>query len=86
MRFVSVSELKNGTSAVLRRVRAGQSVVVMKHGDPCAAIIRISEEDLDQLLFEDSPLVKHALREALEDLKRKRYVTLKDYLRGKRSP
>jgi len=32
-----------------------------------------------------SPLVKRALQEALDDLRHKRYVTLKDYLRGKRS-
>ena len=86
MKFVSVSELKNDTSSVVRQVSGGGAVVVMKHGKPCAAVIRISEDDLDQLLFEDSPLVKQALHEALEDLRRKRYVTLKDYRRGKRSP
>ena len=85
MEFISVSELKNATSSIVRRVSGGRSVVVMKHGKPCAAVIRISEEDLDQLLFEESPLVKHAVHEAFDDLKRKRYVTLKDYLRGKRS-
>lgn len=86
MKFVSVSELKNGTSAIVRQVSAGRSVVVMRHGKPCAAVIRISEDDLDQLLFEESPLVKQAVQEALDDLRRRRYVTLKDYLRGKRSP
>ena len=86
MKFVSVSELKNGTSSIVRQVSAGRSVVVMKHGKPCAAVIRIAEEDLDQLLFEESPLVKQAVHEALEDIKRRRYVTLKDYLRGKRTP
>ena len=86
MKFVSVSELKNATSSIVRQVKAGRSVVVMKHGKPCAAVIRISEEEIDQLLFEDSPLVKQAVQEALDDLKHRRYVTLKDYLRGKRSP
>ena len=86
MKFVSVSELKNGTSSIVRQVKAGRPVVVTKHGKPCAAVIRVSEEDIDQLLFEESPLVKQAVQEALGDLKRQRYVTLKDYLRGKRSP
>lgn len=85
MKFVSVSELKNDTSRVVRRASAGQPVVVMRHGKPCAAVIRISEDELDQLLFEDSPLVKAAVEEALDDLRHKRYVTVKDYLRGKRS-
>ena len=86
MKFVSVSELKNETSAIIRQVSGGRSVVVVKHGKPCAVVIRISEEELDQLLFEESPLVKHAAQEALDDLRRKRYVSLKDYLRGRRSP
>ena len=85
MKFVSISELKNETSAIVRQVSGGRSVVVVRHGKPCAAVIRISDEQVDQLLFEDSPLVKEAVQEALEDLRRKRYVTLKDYLRGKRS-
>ena len=85
MKFVSVSELKNETSAIVRQVSSGRSVVVVKHGKPCAVVIRISEENLDQLLFEESPFVKQAVQEALDDLRHKRYVTLKDYLRGKRS-
>lgn len=85
MKFISVSELKNGTSSIVRQVSGGRSVVVMRHGKPCAAVIRISEEQLDQLLFEESPLVKQAVHDALDDLRHKRYVTLRDYLRGKRS-
>ena len=86
MRFVSISELKNETSDVVHQVEQGRSVVVVRHGKPCAAMIRLSEDDMDQLLFEDSPLVKQAIAEALDDWKHRRAVTLKDYLRGKRSP
>lgn len=85
MKFISVSELKNETSAVVRRVETGQPVVVMRHGKPCAAVIRMSENDLEQFLFEDSTFVRQALHEAQDDRKRGRYVTLKDYRRGKRS-
>ena len=86
MKFVSISELKNETSQIVQGVRRGQSVVVVRHGKPCAAVIRLSEDNIDQLLFEESPLVKEAVTEALDDLKHKRTVSLKDYLRGKRSP
>lgn len=85
MKFVSISELKNETSEVVRRVERGGPVVLMRHGKPCAAVIRLSEHDIDQLLFEESAVVKQALTEALEDVRRNRYVTLKDYLGGKRS-
>jgi len=85
MRFVSISELKNDASQVVHEAQSGRSVVVMRHGKPCAAVIRLSEQDIDQLLFEDSAVVRRALMEALEDKKHHRYVTLKDYLGGKRS-
>jgi len=86
MKFVSISELKHDTAGVIRQVERSGSAVVVRHGKPCAAVIRLSAEELDQLLFEESPLVKRAVEEALDDLKHKRYVTLKDYQRGKRSP
>ena len=86
MKFVSVSELKQETSEIIRRVERGGSAVIVRHGKPCAAVIRISEETIDQLLFEESPLVKRAVEEALDDIRHKRSVSLKDYLRGKRSP
>ena len=57
----------------------------MRHGRSCAAVIRMSVDELDQLLFEESPIVRQALEEALDDLKHRRAVTLKDYLRGRRS-
>lgn len=86
MRFVSISELKNEASDVVHQVEEGRSVVVVRHGKPCAAMIRLSEDDVDQLLFENSPLLKRALVEALDDVKHGRVVTLKKYLRGQRSP
>lgn len=86
MKFVSVSELKNDTSAIVRQASAGQPVVVVRHGKPCAAVIHVSEDTLDQLLFESSPAVKQAVQEALEDLKEGRSTTLAEYRRGKRSP
>ncbi|HBQ38353.1 MAG TPA: hypothetical protein DD714_05060 [Candidatus Omnitrophica bacterium] len=86
MKFVGISELKNDASKVVRQVQRGGPVVVMRHGKPCAAVIRLSEIEIDQLLFEESPLVKQAVHQALDDLKHRRFVTMKDYLRGKRSP
>ena len=86
MKFVSISELKNETSDIVRHAERGQSVIVVRHGKPCAAVIRLSAEELDQLLFEESQIVKQVLAEALEDLRHKRYVTLRDYRRGKRTP
>ena len=85
MRFVTISELKNGTSSIVHRVEEGEPVVVMRHGKPRAAVIPLKSDELDQLLFESSPIVRKALQEALSDLKAGRTLSLREYLRGKRS-
>ncbi len=84
MKFVEISELKNDASNVVRQVRHEGPIVVMRHGKPCAAVIRISEEEIDQLLFEDSPLVKHAVKEVLDDLRAGRVVTWREFLEHER--
>ncbi len=86
MRFITISELKNEASSVVHRVEEGDPVVVMRHGKPRAAMIPLREKELDQLLFESSPTVQRVLREALRDLKARRTVSLREYLRGRRSP
>lgn len=85
MRFVTVSELKNEASSIVHRVENGDPVVVVRHGKPRAAVIPLKEDELDQLLFESSPEVHRVLREAFADLKAGRTVTLREYLRGRRS-
>ena len=43
------------------------------------------DNDLNQRVFEQNPLVKQAVREALDDRRHKRYVTLRNYVRALRS-
>lgn len=85
MRFVTISELKNEASAIVHQVEEGDPVVVVRHGKPRAAVIPLKPEEIDQLLFESSPTVRRVLREALSDLRAGRSVTLREYLRGRRS-
>lgn len=86
MRFVTVSELKNEASSIVHQAEEGHPVVVMRHGKPRAAVVSLGPEEMDQFLFESSPTVHRILREALSDFKARRSVTLRDYLRGRRSP
>ena len=79
MKFMNTVELKNHLNAVLSDVHRGEMVVVTLHGKPAATIIPTTAEDLDQVLFERSAVVRKAVREGLRDLKAGRYVTLKEY-------
>lgn len=46
---VGIRELKQNASAVIRRVRAGESVVVTDRGEPVATISPIRRSRLDEL-------------------------------------
>lgn len=85
MRFATVSELKNGASKIVHQAEEGDAVVILRHGKPKVAVVPLTSEELDQLLFETSPVIHRALREALDDVKARRTVTLREYLRGRRS-
>lgn len=86
MRFITITELKNEASAIVHHVEEGDPVIVLRHGRPRAAVVPLkSSEDIDQLLFETSPTVHRILKESLKDLRAGRTVTLRQYLRGKRS-
>ena len=47
MTRVGVAELKASLSAYLRRVRAGESVVVTDHGRPIAKLVPLSIAEID---------------------------------------
>ena len=51
MKFVSVRELRIQTPEVLRRVAKGEKVIVTKHGKPQAALVKLTEDDIDDLVL-----------------------------------
>ena len=46
MQSISAKELKNRTGEVLRRVGAGEKVLITKRGKPCAVLSPVSEEEI----------------------------------------
>lgn len=81
MRFINTVELKNEANAILHRVAKGDLVIITCRGKPCAGLFRVDEKALEDLLFETSARVKKAVREGLASLKKKKGVSLKDYVR-----
>lgn len=50
--MVGIRELRQQASAVLRRVTAGESIVVTEHGHPIARIVPLRPSALEQLVAE----------------------------------
>jgi prevent-host-death family protein len=61
MRFVSIAELKNKASEVLREVGEGENVIVTRHGKPAAVLISVSEDDFEDWAIELNPRLRHEL-------------------------
>jgi|KNS12BottometaT_FD_k123_127219_1 prevent-host-death family protein len=51
MKFVSVRELRIQTPDVLRRVAKGEKIIVTKRGKPQAALVKLTEDDIEDLVL-----------------------------------
>jgi len=52
MQRIGIRELKQQTSAILRRVAGGETVEVTDHGHPVARIVPLRQSTLDQMIAE----------------------------------
>ena len=86
MKIINTVELKNHTNEILRRVHRGIPVAVTRRGKPYAAVIPLTEEGLEDLLFEYSPRIRRMIAEAESDVKAGRLVTWESFLRHERRP
>ena len=81
MKCVNTAELKNQANQILRGVEQRHPVVITRNGHPCAALIPLTEVELDDLVWEFSAPVQKAIREGLEDIEKGRIISLKDFAR-----
>ena len=75
MDFVNVRDLKLHTGRVLNRLSRGGWAIVLRHGKPQAAIIRLTEDDIEDLVFKE-PKFLRTLRAARAEYRRKGGMSL----------
>lgn len=79
MKFTNVRELKAKTSAVLRTVEKGDTVLVTTHGRPTAMLVPISEDDIEDAMLAYSPTLRKKIEDGLKDIRAGRAMSLADY-------
>ncbi len=57
MKFVSLRELRLETPKVLKRVSKGEKVVITNRGKPQAALVRLTEDDIDDVVLTQPSLL-----------------------------
>lgn len=75
MKFASSRELKINANALLRKVRRGDDVVITQYGKPAAALVRVSEDGLEEFLVARHPKLFRELQVAYQEYKRKGGLT-----------
>jgi prevent-host-death family protein len=79
VKFANVLELKNRTSAMLRTVERGNTVLVTTHGRPTAMLVPVTEDDIEDALLAYSPQLRKKIEEGLKDIRAGRTLALADY-------
>ncbi|MFY4727557.1 type II toxin-antitoxin system Phd/YefM family antitoxin [Nitrospira sp. BLG_2] len=79
MKFANVRELKNKTSAMLKIVERGNTVLVTTHGRPTAMLVPVTEDDIEDILLAHSPQLRKKIEEGLKDIRAGRTMALSEY-------
>lgn len=80
MRVANTVELKNKTNELLREVMKGNPLIITYRGKPAAALLPLTEDDLEDFIIETSPAIRKRIARAQEDLKAGRGISLDEYL------
>ena len=80
MRFANTVELKNKTNKILKEVMKGSPVIITYRGKPAASITALTEDDLEDFVLENSPMIQKMIVEAQKDIQAGKMVSLKEYL------
>lgn len=84
MKMANTVELKNKTNELLKRVVAGEPVIITLKGKPAAAITPLTEDGLEDFIIENSSTIRKKIAKAEEDIKAGRVISLHDYLMEKK--
>ena len=79
MKFANVREHKSKTSAMLKTVERGNTVLVTTHGRPTAMLVPVTEDDIEDILWAHSPQLRKKIEEGIKDIRAGRTMTLSEY-------
>jgi prevent-host-death family protein len=79
VKFANVRELKTKTSAMLRTVERGNTVLVTTHGRPTAMLVPVTEDDIEDALLAYSPTLRKKIEAGLKDIRMGKAMLLSDY-------
>lgn len=73
MKFAAVRDLQIKASEVVRQSQQ-EPVIITIHGRPKAVLTAVTEDELEDFLFEHSPKLRKRIEEGLKDLQAGRVI------------
>jgi len=67
MKMRNIAELHNKTAEVLREVNEFGHVIITSHGKPVAYIKRFKEDEIEDFVIENHPLIRESILNSYED-------------------
>jgi len=80
MRVVNTVELKNKTNEILKEVMNGSPVIITYRRKPAACITALREDDLEDFVLENSPMIPKMINEAEKNIQKGKVLSLNQYL------
>ncbi len=77
MKFAAIRDLQIKASAVVKKAQQ-EPVVITVHGKPKAVLTSVTEDQLEDFLFENSPRLRKRIEEGLKDIKAGRVIAHED--------
>jgi len=76
MKMVGVRDLKNRLSHFLLEADREGAVIVTNHGVPCAAIVPLSPDELEDFIIARSPRIRKMARRGAAEIAASKFATL----------
>jgi prevent-host-death family protein len=80
MKVANTVELKNKTNKLLREVMKGNPLIITYRGKPAASMLPLTEDELEDFIIENSPVIQKKIKKAEEDIRTGKVVSLDEYL------
>lgn len=78
--YVDSATLKKDTTKVLKQITK-EPAIITRNGSPCAALISIKKQELDDFLWEVSPRVQQKLRQGFKEMRNGKGLSLKKFVK-----
>lgn len=78
--FVDTGKLEKDTSKILKQITK-EPVIITRNGNPCAALISVTEQELDDFFWEVSPQVQRKIRQGFKEMKNGKGINLKKFVK-----